>query len=71
MFHLGHTPVVAGSQVDGRAEIDSSYSHHEEILDEALMESFPASDSIAIRFDYIALPRSLGMVKTSKAPARA
>lgn len=38
-----------GSEV---SEFDSS--HEEQALDEALMESFPASDPVAVSFAYVA-----------------
>lgn len=44
---------LTSSENDGIAMVDYSSLHQERTLDEALMESFPASDPVAICFGYV------------------
>ena len=53
MSKTSRKSLALSSENDGIAAIDSNPLHQEQTLDDALMDSFPASDPVAICFGYV------------------
>jgi hypothetical protein len=65
MSQTSREAIAPSSENDGVAMIGSNLLHQEQALDEALMDSFPASDPVAISFGYV-LRRKLPTTQASE-----
>lgn len=53
MLRIPRFPSATHNESEGSRKTAFNRSHQERTLDEALMESFPASDPVAVNFSYV------------------